>query len=726
MSEAPPRQDGSIPARRLLERALIAGIAVLSAVALAGGSAFLYRARRQAVAEWDIRLSAVATDRQRLVESWLDERSDDAALVGAFPSVVAGLERARDQAQTPLFPHLGEVLTQMQQKGEYEGVYVVDVEGNLIAGIGDPVLAVQLNPLFAPQRDVAVLTLDGTSMVGVRSLVTDPQNPRVALGYSLVVSDPGRALWPFLREAIPTDTGETLIVRREGDAVAFMSPRRFESSPTARRMPLATENLAAAAALQRGEHFGRYRDYRGVPVLAATRPIRGTDWAMVRKIDAREAFEEYRDTRWHVLVLAVVVTALVAAVLLEISRRHRMRKLESEVAHERSLRMERDRYRALSENAHDLVLFVDESSRIVDANHAAQRAYGYDREELEKMSILDLVAEDSPTRSAADLVEAMGRGLVFESRHRRRDGSVFPVEASTAAATIAGQRILIAVVRDISERKRDEAAAQQALERLRDSEMRYRQLSADLERLVQERTASLQAANRELETFNYSVSHDLRAPLRHIEGFIQILLEDHGAELSEEVRRLLDQVAAGSRRMVQLVDALLQLSRVGRAEIQRRPVDLAVIACAAFDELCPPGRNVDFVVATDLPAANGDPLLLRQVFDNLLGNALKFSRGREAPRIEVGAVAAAGVTAYFVRDNGVGFDPRYADKLFGAFQRLHSQVEFEGTGIGLSVVARIVHRHGGSVRAEGVPGEGATFFFTLPPPAADGTLQSAA
>ncbi len=241
-----------------------------------------------------------------------------------------------------------------------------------------------------------------------------------------------------------------------------------------------------------------------------------------------------------------------------------------------------------------------------------------------------------------------------------------------------------------------------------------RQLESTNQSLA-ETNRELEGANKELEAFSYSVSHDLRGPLRSIEGFSQILLEDYAPRLDAEARGYLGRVRAASRRMALLIDDLLDLSRVTRSALRRQTVDLSALAreIAAEIQKSRPDREAMFVIAEDL-VAEGDPRLLRVALENLLGNAFKFTSKKVVATIEFGAASyEGGDVAYYVRDDGVGFDPRYAEKLFGAFQRLHGADEFEGTGIGLATVARIVHRHGGRVWAEGAVGEGATFFFTL-------------
>ncbi|WP_432823609.1 LytS/YhcK type 5TM receptor domain-containing protein [Trichloromonas sp.] len=239
--------------------------------------------------------------------------------------------------------------------------------------------------------------------------------------------------------------------------------------------------------------------------------------------------------------------------------------------------------------------------------------------------------------------------------------------------------------------------------------------AAELEQRVEERTGQLEAANRELEAFSYSVSHDLRAPLRAIDGFSRILLEEHAEALNAEGRRLFGVVRGSAQKMDELITSLLAFSRIGRDELKQSRVNMQAQARSAYDEVVPDDilERCDCTVA-DLPAASGDPNLLHLVWSNLLSNAVKYSEGREVRRIEVGGYEEPGRNVYYVRDNGIGFNPAYAEKLFGVFQRLHRDEEFAGTGVGLAIVKRIIDRHGGEVWAEGEEDNGATFYFALP------------
>lgn len=246
-------------------------------------------------------------------------------------------------------------------------------------------------------------------------------------------------------------------------------------------------------------------------------------------------------------------------------------------------------------------------------------------------------------------------------------------------------------------------------------EDQLRELNIELERRVDARTAQLEAANRELESFSYSVSHDLRAPVRAIIGFSRMLSEEHIQQLNAEAQRLLGIVQSEAHRMGALIDDLLAFSRMGRQAMQMYDVDMTQLARSAYEGLIAQQstNNVDFRLGV-LPRARGDRSLLGQVWTNLLANALKFSGKQPKPHIEVSAISDETEHVYFVRDNGVGFDPRYQSKLYGVFQRLHDSADFPGTGVGLALVQRIVTRHGGRVWADSKPNEGATFYFTLP------------
>ena len=359
---------------------------------------------------------------------------------------------------------------------------------------------------------------------------------------------------------------------------------------------------------------------------------------------------------------------------------------------------------AMVESADAAIIGKDLSSKVVSWNAGAERLYGFTAAEMVGQPIHRIVP---PERSAEEvqITDAAKGGEIrnYETLRIAKDGRQFFVSLTVSPIKDNRGEIIgvSSVSRDITDRIR--------------AEEQIRVLNFELEKRVLERTAALTDSNREMEAFIYSVAHDLRAPLRHMDAFSKILLEEFSAGLPLEVVRYLESIRKGSRHMSQLIDDLLNLARVGRQELSRQVVSLNGIVNEAVSDLKAEteGREIEWHIA-ELPELACDPGLMRQVFANLLSNAVKYTRPRAHTVIEIGLAQKDGIEAVFVRDNGVGFNMRYANKLFGVFQRLHRQEDFEGTGVGLAIVERVIRRHGGSIWAEGKPGEGASFYFSLP------------
>lgn len=349
---------------------------------------------------------------------------------------------------------------------------------------------------------------------------------------------------------------------------------------------------------------------------------------------------------------------------------------------------------ALDQTLDCVFMFEPDSLRFIYANQGAVQQLGYSEAELLGMTPVDIKPEYDEQRFRNEILRPLLDGSEdmrrFETVHRCKDGQELPVEIVVQPAVLGGKEVrFVVIVRDITERKRAEA-------------------------IVEERSRQLVAAIQELESFSYSVSHDLRSPLRSINGFSLMLQEEYADRLDKTGLDYLDRVRAASKRMGLLIDNLLDLSRINRAPLNLQPVSLSALVHEVFADLmlAQPDRQVRSEIQENV-VVHGDKTLLCSALENLVGNAWKYTSVREQAYIEFGLMLQDNEEVYFVRDNGVGFDMQYADKLFGAFQRLHSSDEFEGAGIGLATVQRIIHRHGGRVWAEAEPDKGATFYFTL-------------
>ncbi|HEX7614965.1 MAG TPA: ATP-binding protein [Thermoanaerobaculia bacterium] len=806
---------------------------------------FIPGQRQAAIDTWRRDLDARAEIRKEALQRYLIDGLADAETFAAHPWVLEALSARSAGSPRPAADagppdgRLEQVFSDFSRIHRVLGVVLWDAEGKPCVKSRDLVLeslcSIPAREVLASGAPAPGFHLhEGVGAVLTFSAPVRFENGNVR-GALVIVVNPHDWLFRLLAQPLAgTFTGEALLVGRDGADALFLSPLRHRpNAPLSLRRPLSDPAFAARSALEGSLTDKPYVDYRGVRILAGSRRVPPSPWALVVKIDETEALADFRvGVRRAALAwgsLAVAFLGIIWGIWQMRGRRQaaalkeseaRLRSLfdgmlegyaHCEVVFERGEAVDwvyldvnpafemltglKDVVgRRVTEVIPDFrkanpglleifgrVASTGESRIFEDHVPGLKRWYAmsaYSPRKGEFVAVFDDVSQrkeaeralwesrarlEAAFASMTDAVfvsDATGQFIEFNEAfatfHRFRnkaecarrfdeypeilevfmdDGKPAPLDMWAVPRALRGETATNAEYKlrrkDTGEtwfgsygfgpiRDKDGAIVGSVVigsditERKR-SEMEILKLNQDLEGRIAARTAELTAANNELEAFSYSVSHDLRAPLRAVDGFSRILLEDHAPQLDAEGKRLLGVVRTNTRQMGQLIDDLLSFSRVGRQGMTRSSLDMMSLAKAAFGDVQGAGEVVSFASGS-LPRAEGDPSLMRQVWVNLISNALKFTRPKAERAIEIAGRTEPGRVVYSVKDNGVGFDMAYSNKLFGVFQRLHSSHEFEGTGVGLALVQRIVHRHGGEVWAEGKVGEGATFSFSLPRP----------
>lgn len=683
-------------------------------------SGFLFYENQKKHIKSDIQnnLSAIAALKIREVVNWRRMRWNDGLGIQQNPFVAEAIEHLlQGKASPEVKEKLLAWMKFKQTTNGYQNLLLFDGNKTLILAANDQ--APEMGTLAEGKFDEVMAerelffsnihreeTDDVPHLDMLVPIIRASQGKERSIGMFLLRCDPREFLYPLIQSwPTPSPTGETLLVSREGGEVVFLNELRHQKNTALRlRFPAGSATLPAARGVQGFNGVMEGLDYRNVPVIAVVRAIPASPWYLVAKVDATEVELPVRDSFRRITLWMGMIIVLGGAIVVSTWRSRQLRLYRDLF----QARLEREtllkQYEYLTRYANDIILMTDATGRIGEANERAVQSYGYDRETLLDRHIDELMESERHVSGLTGELDEKN-GLIYEAVNRRQDGSTFFGEVSARGLDIEGKKFYQYIIRDVTSRK-------EAIEALNRSEEEIRLLNADLEKRVDERTRQLEEANRELEAFSYSVSHDLRAPLRSMDGFSQALLEDYENQLDATAKDYLFRIRSASQLMGQLIDDILRLSRVTRAEMKRQSVDLSRIVREASQSLQQrdPGRQVEFVIQEGIEVM-GDRELIKVALWNLLENAWKFTSKLAIARIEFGTTAEEGGKTYFIRDNGAGFDMEYRDKLFNVFQRLHSSREFSGTGVGLATVKRIVLRHGGTVWAEGAPGKGATVYF---------------
>ena len=666
--------------------------------------------RRDALAE----LNAIAELKAGQIETWLDERRGNAQVLSAS---IGFIEEVEDYARTGDTRALGNLLVRLRAMREHYGfdVALLDVSGRTLhrdealAGADAKPWRPSLAAALASGRVLdSNLKVDTDGRPHLDFIAPLRLNDARAVGGVVLRAPVREFLYPLVHAwPTPSPSAESYLIRRDGDHVLYLSDLRHRAAPAmSLRLPLARVGEPARGALQSGAAAAiEGRDYRDVAVLAVSRPVRGTDWHLVAKVDEDEIMAPLRNLVFWVSLVALAATVCVSAAVLLLwraqTRAHGLRLLARTAEKDRLLR------RFFDLPFVGMAISSPTSKQWLQVNDRLCEILGYTREELLGKTWTEVTHPDDLEADLGEfqrVLDGASEGYHIERRYLRKDGGVVDTALDVRCLRRADGMVefFIATIEDISERKRAEAE--------------IHRLNADLEQRVRQRTAELEALNKELETFAYSVSHDLKAPLRGIDGYSRLLLEEHAAALNEEGRQFLVNVRRGAEQMGELIEDLLAYSRLERRDLRvgRLSPDEVVGKVVSMYAEEARARGVELRASVVCASVSADPDGLEMALRNLLDNAFKFSAGVAHPRVEIGGRQENAHCLLWVRDNGIGFDMKFHDRIFEIFQRLQRAEDYPGTGIGLSLARKAMRRMGGEVWADSAPGAGATFYLRLP------------
>ncbi|MCX6065395.1 MAG: PAS domain S-box protein [Chloroflexi bacterium] len=690
------------------------------AIGIAAGGYISYRNferefRRQA----EYQLSAVAELKMNDLAYWRKERMGDAMIIHnspAFSALVGRFYKNPEDAESRA--QLLSWLKTFQVYDQYEMMLLLDVSGE--NRLSFPATSEQVGPHLVEEAAASlqsgqVTFIDFQRETGPESAIRlsilvpiyDEQNNNQPLGVLVFRINPEVFLYPYISQW-PTEniTAETLLVRRDENSILYLNPLKFGTDKVLNfSIPLTKTDVLAVQAAKGQNGIVEGLDYRGVPSIGAVRTVPDSPWFLVSKMETSEVYAPLKTRLTQTLMIFGMAIVVAGAALLLVWRQQRFIYLQEQALIAAALHESDERFRNAFQYSSIGMALISPQGKWLKVNPRVCAIVGYSESELANSSFQD-ITHPNDLQTDLDQVQQMLAGEIqtysMEKRYLHKAGQIVWVllAVSLVKDDNGAPLYFISQIEDISERKQ--------------AEEEIRKLNAELEERVRERTAQLEITNKELEAFSYSVSHDLRAPLRGIDGWSQALKEDYQDQLDEQGQQYIERVRSETQRMGQLIDDMLQLSRLTRAEMRKEFVNLSALAqeIALRLQQDEPLRHVDFEIQAGL-TGKGDLRLLEALLTNLLGNAFKFTGKRADARIEFGQTTAQGQSVFFIRDNGAGFDMAYSQKLFGAFQRMHKAQEFPGTGIGLATVQRIIHRHGGKIWAEAEVNRGATFYFTL-------------
>jgi PAS domain S-box-containing protein len=664
-------------------------------------------------------LTAIASLKIKEIEQWHSERLGDASIIMSNKPLIKRIRNYyKDENQVGIRLELTKWMESVSNAFDFNGVLLIDtlLKSRLSVSFPDSFRIISIREKLADaiKNQQIILTdmhragnINAIHMDLLIPLIEPGSNDKKTFGVMIIRINPDKILFPLIQAwPTPSKSSETLLVRNEGDSILYLNELRHRKNTALNlKLPLSNENLLASKAGKGYEGVVEGVDYRNIPVLGHLSGISGLPWYIVAKVDKEEINAPLKRYLFFSVIVIVLLILINGAVLGFWIWEQHMQMYRLRLKDEITIRESEDKFKYVFDNS-VIGKSITMPTGEIQGNRAFSEMLGYTAEELKKTKWQNISYPDDieyTNEVVRLLLSGENASSRFIKRYIHKNGSVIWADVSTTLRRDDDGNPLyfLTTINNITDLKR--------------AEDDLRKLNEELEQRVIERTAQLEVANKELEAFSYSVSHDLRAPLRAVHSYTKILLEDYVNKLDGEGKRLCGIISFAATQMEELIDDLLSFSRIGRCSLNPSLLDMKSIASAVLiDTIDENGKSRTHLKMGRLHKAHGDVNLIRMVWNNLISNAIKYSSKETSAEIIIGSRQDGDNILYYVKDNGVGFDMQYKHKLFGVFQRLHSENEFEGNGVGLAIVQRIILRHGGRVWAEGEVGKGATFYFSLP------------
>lgn len=660
-------------------------------------------------------LEDVADQKAAQIENWRQVLINECKLTVDNPLIINEIINYINHPEVPEYKtNILKWFKTVQENQNFDNLYLTDSNGNILEYLFpfDTILARHINDykrIYGSRKEIMFSDFHKSFQNRIHlSLISPIVKESKIIAFVSMTIDPYKDLLPKIKSwPNVSKTSEIILISTKNDSIIYLSELKKRTViPLELKFPFSQKKNFADMAKSRLNNTSEWQDYMGDEVFGVIRPINNCNWLLIAKTDKSEYFLKLFERTFSTVTILLLMFALGISVFLIVRRNLNLRyyrKLEKDM---QTLNEQYSTINSIINSTSNLIFSIDKQYCYTSFNDAYKKSVKiqYDKDIEIGCNYLSYIASPTARQISKQLIDRALNGEHFVTETSIGKGDMMRQYLFTFSPVINQSSDVIGMVLNATD-----------YTELKNSRYELEVLNKTLEEKVIERTSMLREANKELESFSYSVSHDLRAPLRAINGYSKMILEDYGNNLPGEVVEDLSKIRLSIGTMNKLIDDLLEFSRSTRMEIHFSKVDIGAVFVSMFHELSMEveGRDIELNVG-EAPSANADITLIKIMATNLLSNAIKFTRKTKHAVIETGFDNTPGINAYFIKDNGIGFDMKYADKLFTVFQRLHSEKDFEGTGVGLAIVKRIINKHSGRIWVESLAGNGTTFYFTLP------------